>query len=227
MAKAGNIFVADNHKRFIPDTSVSSKPEFISPLASGLNRRAFLRQTSASILIAGIAACKPNVPSSSNTENKAPNTTIASDKFVFDDHQKKSLVAVQMQLFPSDGDGPSATDINGLAYLEWALTDPGNIDDGDGEFIVKGIGWLDGLSEQTQGDKFINLSSKQQDKVLKQIGESSTGENWISLLLYYLIEALLLDPFYGGNPDGIGWKWLKIQPGFPTPDKNANYLTFS
>jgi len=226
MAKAGNIFVDDNHKRLCPVKNGLSKPEFVSPLASGLNRRAFLRQTSASILIAGIAACKPNIPSSSETENKELDTTISSNKFVFDDHQKQSLVAVQMQLFPDDGDGPSAIDINGLAYLEWALTDPGNINDGDGEFVIKGIGWLDGLSEQTQGDRFIKLSSEQQDKVLKQISGSSTGENWMSLLLYYLMEALLLDPYYGGNPDGIGWKWLNHQPGFPAPDEETSYQIF-
>jgi len=226
MAKAGNIFVADNHKRFTPDKKASTKPEFVSPLASGLNRRAFLRQTSASILIAGIAACKPSTPSSSVAENNGLIPTIVSDKFIFDDHQKKSLIAVQMQLFPDDGDGPSAIEINGLAYLEWALTDPGNQEDGDGDFVLKGIGWLDGLSEQTQGDKFVNLSLTQQDKVLKQISGSSTGENWMSLLLYYLMEALLLDPFYGGNPDGVGWKWLNHQPGFPTPDKKTSYQNF-
>ncbi len=226
MAKAGNIFVADNHKHFTPDQNGTSKPEFVSPLASGLNRRAFLRQTSASILIAGIAACKPSVPTYSKAENKKLDTIIASNKFIFNSHQRQTLEAVQMQLFPDDGDGPSAMEINGLAYLEWALTDAGNMDDGDGEFIIKGIGWLDGLSEQTQGDKFIKLASEQQDKVLKQISGSSTGENWMSLLLYYLMEALLLDPYYGGNPDGVGWKWLNHQPGFPIPDRKTSYQNF-
>lgn len=232
MARVMNTFSKEQDKYFTSNQNPSHKPDYVSPLASGLNRRAFLRQTSASILVASIVACKPNVPNNSSvnaspeSNDAQPQTKIKSGKFVFDAQQKQSLIAVQMQLLPSDGDGPSANDINGLAYLEWALTDPGNQEDGDDEFIIKGIGWLDGLAEQTQGDRFINLNTAQQDKVLTQISQSSTGESWMSLLLYYLIEALLLDPFYGGNPDGIGWKWLKHQPGFPTPDEKTGYRNF-
>ncbi|MGB0496169.1 MAG: gluconate 2-dehydrogenase subunit 3 family protein, partial [Kangiellaceae bacterium] len=98
--------------------------------------------------------------------------------------------------------------------------------DGDGEFIKKGIGWLNGLSKQTQGDRFLKLSFQQQEKVLEQISQSSTGENWMSILLYYIMEALLFDPIYGGNPDGIGWKWLQHQPGFPAPDSDTLYRKF-
>jgi gluconate 2-dehydrogenase gamma chain len=37
------------------------------------------------------------------------------------------------------------------------------------------------------------------------------------MLLDYIMEALLTDPVYGGNPNSIGWQWLKHQPGFPRP----------
>jgi gluconate 2-dehydrogenase gamma chain len=206
----------------------STKPSFVGALASGLNRRAFLRQSSAAALVATIAACKPSISNNSAQASSTTEKTEQStrDKYPFNQHQKKSIFAVQMQLFPDDGDGPSAKDINSLSYLEWSLTDLDNQDDGDGEFILKGVGWLDGLSEQTQGDKFIALTTQQQDKVLQQIGKSSTGENWLSLLIYYLMEALLFDPFYGGNPDQIGWTWLKHQPGFPSPDNATNYRKF-
>jgi len=43
-------------------------------------------------------------------------------------------------------------------------------------------------------------------------------------LLTYLLEALLADPVYAGNPNGIGWKWLQHQPGFPRPTKNKKYF---
>lgn len=214
------------------DKKGSHKLEFVGALASGLNRRAFLRQSSSAILLAGIAACKPSVPnkevvSSETLVNADTNkSTHLSDTYHFNQHQKDSITAVQMQLFPDDGDGPSANDINGLKYLEWALTDPDNDADGDGDFIVKGIGWLDSLAEQTQGDQFIKLPAPQQEKVLNQISQSSTGENWLSILIYYLMEALLFDPLYGGNPDGIGWKWLKHQPGFPSPTEETNYRVF-
>jgi len=28
---------------------------------------------------------------------------------------------------------------------------------------------------------------------------------------------------YGGNPDGIGWKWLEHQPGYPTPPADKSW----
>ena len=71
-----------------------------------------------------------------------------------------------------------------------------------------------------------NLSTEKQNEILVKIEKSSFGESWLSLILYYLIEALLLDPVYGGNPNGIGWKWLEHQPGFPRPNLNQTYLSY-
>lgn len=208
----------------------SCKPSFVGALSSGLNRRAFLRQSSIAVLFAGIAGCKPNIPKVDKSESVVSSTIATHDHrtniYQFDQHQKASIEAVQIHLFPDDGDGPSAVDINALTYLEWTLTDPDNDADGDGDFIVQGVGWLDSLSEQTQGDQFIKLSIEQQDKILRQISQSSAGDNWLSIIIYYLMEALLFDPLYGGNPDGIGWTWLNHQPGFPAPDEKTNYRNF-
>jgi len=235
--RSGETSLLKNHSELSseinPAKKGSSKPEFVSALSSGLNRRAFLRQSGAALLLTSIAACKPNISDNKDFDNKtsgsnfkSENSKTLSDIYIFDQHQKDLIIAVQLHLFPDDGDGPSATEINALKYLEWALTDPDNEDEGDGEFIVKGVGWLDSLSEQTQGDQFIKLSGEKQDKVLQQISKSSAGENWLSILIYYLIEALLFDPIYGGNPDGIGWKWLEHQPGFPAPTKDKLYRSF-
>jgi gluconate 2-dehydrogenase gamma chain len=49
------------------------------------------------------------------------------------------------------------------------------------------------------------------------------GRAWLSLLLYYIFEALLSDPVYGGNPGEIGWRWLEHQPGFPRPPADKIY----
>ena len=37
------------------------------------------------------------------------------------------------------------------------------------------------------------------------------------------MEALLTDPAYGGNPDGIGWRWLGHTPGYPRPSAATIY----
>jgi len=191
----------------------------VAAFESGLSRREFLRQTGAATLLTGLLIYKPSLAKNSH---KIQNN--AGQKF--SKQQRAVLEAVQMQLFPADGDGPSAADINAFFYLEWALNDPDNMEDGDREFIVKGIGWLEDLSEEMEANRFTNLSEVQQHKIIQKISKSEAGENWMSLLVYYLLEALLLDPVYGGNPDGIGWKWLAHQPGFPRPPKDKTYRQF-
>jgi gluconate 2-dehydrogenase gamma chain len=142
------------------------------------------------------------------------------------DEQRKGLDAVQMQLFPEDGNGPNARDLNALSYLEWAMTEPANLDDGDPRFIVKGIGSLNDLSWTTNGADFVELTDELQKPVLAQMARSKFGKNWLSLLMFYLTEALMLDPYYGGNPDMVGWMWLGHRPGFPRPVKGKTYRDF-
>jgi len=198
----------------------STKDFYLSLLNSAINRRAFLKTSSAISLFAALAASRLSLADSQFS------SALSTREKYFTEAQHKVLDAVQMQLFPDDGNGPSARDLNAIAYLEWAMIDRQNRENGDPEFIAKGIGWLDDLSEQTQGDSFIKLSDKLQDKLLKQIAKSRAGENWLSMLMYYLAEALMLDPVYGGNPDLIGWKWLEHQAGFPRPVTGKTYRDF-
>lgn len=202
------------------DKRGASNRAYQGALASGLNRRAFLRSSVALSLLSGLAACNLSFDEQNDV------VTLGESKDYFTVEQHQILDAVQMQLFPDDGDGPSARDLNAVAYLEWAMTDPGNIDDDDPSFIAKGIGWLDDLAKQTQGESFVKLTLLQQDRVLKQVAGSSQGESWLSLLMYYLSEALMLDPVYGGNPNGIAWQWLQHQAGFPAPIIGKTYRDF-
>ena len=225
LLKSGNPNSSNNTRK-----KGSKKTQFVGALQSGLNRRAFLRQSSVAVLFATIAACKPSIDNTSS--HPAPSSTSKlennqlNELFQLNSHQKNTIQSIQIKLFPDDGDGPSANDINALEYLQWTLTDPDNSADGDGEFVVQGVGWLDSLAEQTQGDQFVNLTSEQQDKVLTQISQSSAGENWLSILIYYLMEALLFDPIYGGNTNQVGWNWLNHQPGFPRPNEQTKYRQF-
>ena len=208
----------------------STKDSYLGLLANAINRRAFLKTSSAMSLIATLAASRFSIADSQYISEKPTMERSPGDlsarKNYFTEAQHKVLDAVQIQLFPDDANGPSARDLNAIAYLEWAMTDQQNREDGDPEFVAKGIGWLDDLSEQTQGDSFIKLSDKQQDKLLKQIARSRAGKNWLSVLMYYLAEALMIDPVYGGNPEMIGWKWLEHQAGFPRPVAGKTYRDF-
>ncbi len=72
--------------------------------------------------------------------------------------------------------------------------------------------------------RFENLDFDSKERLLRYLGDRTRwGRNWLSLLLYYIFEALLADPVYGCNPNGIGWKWLEHQPGFPRPPADKIY----
>ncbi len=128
----------------------------------------------------------------------------------------KTLVEVQQHLFPASADTPGASDFQAIVYLRNTLENPA-ADGEDKEFIFNGVGWLNDLAQSRTQQAFVALDEAQRELLLREIEQSQAGRNWLSLLLTYLLEALLSEPVYGGNPNGIGWKWLEHQPGFPTP----------
>ncbi|MGX5175145.1 gluconate 2-dehydrogenase subunit 3 family protein [Aliikangiella sp. IMCC44653] len=201
----------------------SRKPAHFFPLAKGLNRRAFLRGGSAATLGAALLGCHDKAPTLDSTQSPVQTSNQPS---TFNSTQTQIITQVQQLLFPDDGNGPSAKDLNAMGYLEFAMSDTKNQDDGDPEFLKKGVGWLQDLAKQTQGEDFLKLTQPKQQALLEQIAQSSAGENWLSLLLYYINEALTLDPIYGGNPNQVGWHWLEHQAGFPRPEKGKTYRDF-
>lgn len=134
----------------------------------------------------------------------------------------KTLAVVQEHMFPAATDTPGASDIEALVYLHNTIENPA-ADGEDREFLFNGVGWLNDLAREKTGLAFVALDEQQKETLLRQIEESRAGRNWLSLLLTYLLEALLADPVYGGNPDGIGWKWLEHQPGYPRPPADKSW----
>ncbi|MBN1377639.1 MAG: gluconate 2-dehydrogenase subunit 3 family protein [Gammaproteobacteria bacterium] len=124
-----------------------------------------------------------------------------------------TLAAVQEHLFPAGEDVPGAVDFNAIVYLHNAL----EIEQKDKDSIINGAGWLNDLTQKEFKKLFAELNEQNRESVLRKIENSGSGRKWLSLMLTYLIEALLADPVYGGNTNGIGWKWLQHQPGFPRP----------
>ncbi|MDH5472305.1 MAG: gluconate 2-dehydrogenase subunit 3 family protein [Gammaproteobacteria bacterium] len=133
-----------------------------------------------------------------------------------------TLASVQEHLFPATEHSPGANDIQALGFLKNMLNAP-DADEEERNFIHNGVNWLNDMARKNHNAVFTQLNETNKEKVLRQIEQSQAGERWLSILLTYLIEALLSDPVYGGNPDGIGWKWLEHQPGFPLPGTDKMY----
>lgn len=155
--------------------------------------------------------------------NTATSTTVSNDVSGWRMSEPwLTLAAVQEHLLPSDGTAPGARQINATQYLKNVI-DHHDIGVSQKEFIQNGVKWLNGLAREQYAASFIELNQLKKEKILRKVVESRAGENWVSSLLNYLIEALLTAPAYGGNPDGIGWKWLEHKPGFPQPPANKLY----
>lgn len=135
----------------------------------------------------------------------------------------KTIAAVQEHLFPAEKDSPGASDIQALKYLQNMMNAP-DIEDNERETIKNGSKWLNDLSIKIHKKTFIELDEINREKVLRKIESSRAGRRWLSLLMTYLIEALLSDPIYGGNKNAIGWTWLEHQPGYPTPPIDKLYF---
>jgi len=193
------------NQRDIDDESVVSR----------LGRRAFiLRGGAALATIAALAG----LPYALRKE-----LTRETSFVLFSGEQLHAVSAVQEHLFPKGPDSPGAADINAAAYLEWAITAPG-IDPDTKNTIVNGVGRLQDASRERFDLPFTSLDFEQSELLLRYLADKTRwGRAWLSLMLYYIFEALLSDPAYGSNPDEIGWQWLQHQPGFPRPPADKIY----
>ncbi|MDX2457815.1 MAG: gluconate 2-dehydrogenase subunit 3 family protein [Gammaproteobacteria bacterium] len=181
----------------------------------GINRREFLNRLT---LLGSLLACYPTaILAQSRSEAQAHQSPgwLKKDPW-------KTLSEVQEHLFPAAADTPGASDIHAIVYLHNTIENPA-ADGDDKEFLFNGVGWLNDLARGKTVLPFDALDEQQKESLLRQIEQSRAGRNWLSLLLTYVLEALLADPVYGGNPDGIGWKWLEHQPGYPRPPADKSW----
>ena len=124
----------------------------------------------------------------------------------------KTLEAVQQVLFPQGLDAPSAREYGATAYLANVSTHSSFLAS-DLRFLRRGAQKL-----MNEYNNFLTLNPKEQDKALREfVDNHDIGQNWVSFVLYFSIEALLANPIYGGNKNELGWKWLKHNAGLPQP----------
>lgn len=134
-----------------------------------------------------------------------------------------TLDATLNHLLPESTTGPSAIDINATAYLYQVMTvQPTEQEEKD--FILKGVGWLNGYAKSEKSQIFSALSFNDKEQLLQGISQSRAGRNWLNTLLGYIFQAMLAPPAYGGNPKEVGWQWLEHKAGFPLPAKGQRYF---
>ncbi|CAA6827334.1 MAG: Unknown protein [uncultured Sulfurovum sp.] len=124
----------------------------------------------------------------------------------------KTLEAVQEVLFPKGLTAPSAIEFGATAYLANVST--------HSSFLASDLRFLNHGAQEFMNEynNFLTLNPQEQDKTLREfVDDHDIGQNWVSFVLYFSIEALLASPIYGGNKNESGWKWLNHNAGVPQP----------
>jgi gluconate 2-dehydrogenase gamma chain len=125
----------------------------------------------------------------------------------------KVIEAVQETLFPKKLKAPSASEFGATNYL-LLISSHSSFVKSDLRFLKHGADLLINYE-----NNFLTMNPKERDNALRDFSNSSSkAENWLSLLLFYTLEALLSDPIYGGNRNKLGWRWLNHNTGQPRPE---------
>ena len=120
----------------------------------------------------------------------------------------------------NDSDGYVTSRLNVTGYFKGVLADD-RIDIEEREFLRKGTLWLEESAQEAFGKGFLALSGSEREQLLKRVSMLRWGDNWLYKVMAYYFETVFSDPIYGGNVDGIGWRWLDYHPGFPRPNEVA------
>ncbi len=131
------------------------------------------------------------------------------------DENMATVVAFTERLWPGAPGKPGATEAGVANYIDLALAGAyADLQD----FYRRGLASLDAYCRKAHGKPFTQLSSAQQDDVIRAVeAGKDTGFTWPSAQAFFntvrthAIEGMFADPVYGGNKDFAGWRLV----GFP------------
>jgi gluconate 2-dehydrogenase alpha chain len=126
--------------------------------------------------------------------------------------EASTLAAILERLFPADENGPGATEIGVLDYLDRALNGPyAEVR----ETYRLGLSAIDQASMNRFKAGFDQASPDQQDALLAELEKGAVQEftavdakDFFELVRAHLQEGLFSDPCYGGNRNKAGWRFL-------------------
>jgi gluconate 2-dehydrogenase alpha chain len=142
---------------------------------------------------------------------------------VLNPYEARTGAALFERLFPVDENGPGATEIGVLAYVDRALA--GAYRDRAEAYRI-GLSALDLAAHRRCGAPFADCGPEQQDELIAELERCELPDfrvppqrDFFEMLRAHLQEGLFADPTYGGNRDKLGWKFLG-HPGF-WPENSA------
>lgn len=124
----------------------------------------------------------------------------------------RTAAAIVDRLFPADENGPAASEIGVVRYLDRALAGAYR-DHGDAYRL--GLDAVDRAARSRFGTAFADCAADRRDALLADLEQGRLPDfhtppqtEFFALLRAHLQEGLFADPAHGGNRDRLGWKFL-------------------
>lgn len=208
-------------------------------MEQSFSRRRFLAGGAQGLSVVWMSTHWPALLVAAEHARHAAQSAVAPKFDFFSAEEAREIDAIAARIIPSDG-SPGAHEAGVVYFIDRGLT-TFSVDDQN--TYREGLPELQSrIAEMFQGkSKFSELTLEQQDEVLHTFDESEAGksakparsnlrrrpgaQNFFETLRQHTIVGFLIDPDYGGNRDGAGWKVIgrerehMFQPPFGYYDK--------
>ena len=202
---------------------------------ASVSRRRFLAQGAGGLSAVWLSAHWPALLVAATHARQAVQSATAAKFQFFGATEAKEIDAITSRIIPSD-ETPGAHEAGVVYFIDRGLT---TFDVDNQKTYRQGLPELQArVAEMFPGaSKFSALTPEQQDEVLHSFDEQSPqgrqrrfrtspgAQNFFETLRQHTVAGFLIDPDYGGNRDGAGWKVIgrdrehMFQPPFGYYDK--------
>jgi Gluconate 2-dehydrogenase subunit 3 len=204
---------------------------------SSLSRRCFLVQGAGGLSAAWVSANWPALVAAASHAHLAAQSSAPHKFEFFSPDEAQEIDAITSRIIPSD-DTPGAREAGAVYFIDRGLS---TFAKDDQKTYREGLPELQArVAEMFPGvSRFSALTSEQQDELLHSFDDPGQqgqrqrrfrprpgATNFFETLRVHTIAGFLVDPDYGGNHDGAGWKVIgrerehMFQPPFGYYDKD-------
>jgi gluconate 2-dehydrogenase gamma chain len=218
-------------------------PEFDSPAAEPLEVRLPRRFSRREVLKrAGVASAIGSLPLGlgAKVARAASRAASVSPTGALNTGQLATLQAIAARIVPTDANGPGATEAGVANYINLSLggwpslrnslasTIPGTSVTSALPAYVAGLAATDAYAQSKKGAAFASLAPADQDAVLTDMQSGAAAGSFVggattffNLVRGHVLQGMACDPYYKGNQNFVGWKWIGY-PGIRMPVKAAD-----
>lgn len=204
-------------------------------MKNDLSRRTFLLRAGSGLTAAWVSANWPALLSAATHARHAAKSAAPPKLEVFTPEQAAEIDAIAARIIPAD-DTPGAHEAGVVYFIDRGLNtfyadDQKTYREGLPEFQARVSEMFPGVARFSAG------TPEQQDEILGSFDEKALSsrrpfqarpgaQNFFETLRQHTLAGFLIDPDFGGNHDGAGWKVIGrerehvFQPPFGYYDKN-------